>query len=157
MSVNGYVMRIKFPNNNEALRLLLKRHVETRINKCQSDKKKLTQFYWNIPNRYINIYMKSTPPPRFTYFESFLGVPVHTHVTRHFLAPPCSCLRLRGNKKEANHQVVQLSGSDYRDLHTCWNNIYIYVWKYNNRKTILLKEISDRFFMSQCLTVWILH
>lgn len=105
----------------------------------------------------INIYIKSTPPPRVTYFESFLGVPVHTHVTRHFLAPPCPCLRLRGNKKEANHQVVQLSGSDYRDLHTCWNNIYIYGWKYNNRKTILLKEISDRFFMSQCLTVWILH
>lgn len=99
----------------------------------------------------INLYMKSTPPPRVTYFESFLGVPVHTHVTRHFLAPPCPCLRLRGNKKEANHQVVQLSGSDYRDLHTCWNNIYIYVWKYNNRKRYYWKKYQTD---SLCRNVW---
>lgn len=76
--------------------------------------------------------MKSTPPPRFTYFESFLGVPVHTHVTRHFLAPPCPCLRLRGNKKEANHQVVQLSGSDYRALHTCY---IIFTYMFENITT----------------------
>lgn len=100
---------------------------------------------------YINIYMKSTPPPRFTYFESFLGVPVHTHVTCHFLAPPCSCLRLRGNKKEANHQVVQLSGSDYRDLHTCWNNIYIYVWKYTTGKRYYWKKYQTD---SLCRNVW---
>lgn len=45
MSVNGCVLRIKCPNNNEDL--YIKLHVEPRIK--ASSTIKMYMFYWNIP------------------------------------------------------------------------------------------------------------